>query len=304
MFPRTAWVLVLGACCAALVGCAADSSLNARLAGAEQLAREANQALKDADQRMRAEQLDEAGELLVEVREKVEDRQMAFYADRENLEDRLSQANSRLAAARDAKHRREIAQAVPGRIESCDALLAEFRSSADALRDRAALDRPKTTRARSALEAARRFLEDSKAFEIDSKWTAYAAGARKELAGRQVQVTLAEAVVAFLEGPVAKNQAAKALFEKAKAEKKAEDRPALIAQARDSWLACGKDAAALLAQNPGLEREPMPLGAPKLTPKTFAAACEAQAKAADGIANPPPKPAGKAPAAKKAAAKK
>jgi hypothetical protein len=253
---------------------------------------------------MKAEQLDEAGVLLVEAQEKVEDRQMAFYADRENLEDRLSQANSRLAAARDAKHRREIAQAVPRRVESSDALLAEFRSAADALRDRTALDRAKVTRARTALDAARRFLDESKAFEIDSRWTAYAAGARKELTGRQVQVTLAEAVVAFLEGPVAKNLAAKELFEKAKAEKKAEDRPALFAQARDAWLACGRDAAALLAQNPGLEREPMPLGAPKLTPKTFAAACEAQAKSADGIANPPAKPAGKGSAPKKATAKK
>jgi len=119
-----------------------------------------------------------------------------------------------------------------------------------------------------------------------------------------VQITLAEAILSFMEGPVAKNLQAKALFDKAKLEKKAEEKAALFTQARDTWLACGKDAAALVAQNPGLEREAMALGAPKLNAKSFAAACETQAKSTDSIVNPAAKPGKAPPAAKKPPAKK
>ena len=209
--------LILVALLLALPACAHDSSLNARVSNAEQLAREADDNLKEADRLMKTGgDLDKASSLIKDAREKSEDRAMAFYADRENLEDRISQADSRLTAARDAKTRREIAAAVPERKEKCDRLIADFKSAADALQDRPALDRKRTKQARDAMEAASRFLDDSKRFEIDGSWSAYAQGAKREVAQRQVQVTLAEAILSFYEGPVARSNEGKALFDKSK----------------------------------------------------------------------------------------
>ncbi|MBI5547172.1 MAG: hypothetical protein HY901_25100 [Deltaproteobacteria bacterium] len=297
--------LLLLASILSLAGCAHDSSLAARDATAAQLAREAEDGLKEADGLLKAgTDLDKVAELLQEARSRVEDRGMVFYADRENLEDRLSQADSRLVAARDTKLRREIAAQIPERKEKCEALLVEFRSAADALQDRATLDRPKAQSARQALEAATRFLDDSKPLGIDASWTAYATGARKELAGRTVQVTLAEAVLSFYEGPVAKNAEAKGLLEQGKASKQPEERTSLVIRARDAWQSCATDAAALIAQAPALEREPLKLPGTRATAKSFAAACESQAKSAEAVLNPPAAKPGKAAKATKPPAKK
>ena len=282
--------LILVALLLALPACAHDSSLNARVSNAEQLAREADDNLKEADRLMKTGgDLDKASSLIKDAREKSEDRAMAFYADRENLEDRISQADSRLTAARDAKTRREIAAAVPERKEKCDRLIADFKSAADALQDRPALDRKRTKQARDAMEAASRFLDDSKRFEIDGSWSAYAQGAKREVAQRQVQVTLAEAILSFYEGPVARSNEGKALFDKSKTAKKADEKNGLVAQSRDAYQACTKAAGDLLGANPGLEREALALGGPKVSAKTFATACETQAKSLDAILNPPGK---------------
>jgi predicted nucleic acid-binding Zn-ribbon protein len=271
----------------ALAGCAHDSSLNARVANAEQLAHDADDDLKQADRLMKGgTDLDKAADLLRDAKDKVADRAMAFYADKENLEDRISQAESRLSAAKDAKLRRDIAAQIPERKEKCERLVADFRSGADALQDRQGLDRKRTKQARDAMESATRFLDESKSFEIDGNWLAYAQGARRELAQRQVQVTLAEAILTFYEGPVARNNEAKGLFDKSKTAKKPEEKTALMTQARDAYLSCNKTANDLLAATPALEREALALGGPKVNAKTFAAACDAQAKSVDGILNP------------------
>lgn len=296
-------LLCTGIAAALLAACAHDSSLNARLAGAAQLVRDAEDDLKQADRRIQADDLDKAGELLADARTKVEDRQMAFYADRENIEDRLAQAEARLAAAKDSKVRREIAARVPEQKEKAERAMSELRATSDALRDRASLDRMKAQRARAALEAATRLLDDSKRFEIDAGWAAYAKGARAEIAPRAVQMALAEALLAFLEGPVAKGTQAKELFERAKSVNKAEERTALYTQSRESYLACGKDAGALLAQTPPLEREPLSLsGGRKATTKAFAAGCDTQVKVIEDLLNP--KPAKPAKAATKPTGKK
>lgn len=303
---------LLAALLAASLGasCAHDTSVGARVAGAQQLVDEAEAKLKAANDLVKGDQdLDKAGRLLEDAKELTQDPAMLYYADRENLEDRVSQASSRLAAARDARHRREIAAKVPERKERATTLLTEFRAAADVLQDRAALDRKRAGRAREALDAGLRFLDESKEFEIDSGWASFSLTARKELVGRTVQVVLAEALMAFMDGPVAHNARAKKLFDESKAAR-AEEKTALLAQARDAWLACGKDAAALVAQTPALEREQLQVaGAPaKATAKSFAAACEAQAKSADGLLNKAPAkgapPAAKPPAKTTPPAKK
>jgi len=295
---------------AALLGpsCAHDTSVTARVAVAQQLVDEAEAKLKAANDLIKVEgDLDQAGEYLAEAQELTQDPRMIYYVDRENLEDRVSQAGTRLAAARDAKHRREIAAKVPARKERATALLAELRSAADLLQDRAHLDRKRAGRAREALDGALRFLDESKEFEIDAGWTSFAATARKELVGRTVQGVLAEALMSFREGPVAHSAKAKRLFEESKGAKPA-DRSELLGQARDAWLACSKDAAALVAQTPALEREALHLAGTKATVKSFAAACAAQARSAEGLLKAPakgtPPPAKKPPPAKTRPAKK
>ncbi|HEY3445095.1 MAG TPA: hypothetical protein VGK67_01980 [Myxococcales bacterium] len=281
--------------CAALgAGCAHDTSVDARVAGAQQLVREAEDRLRAANDLIKADRdLDKAGKLVAEARELTQEPQMLYYADRENLEDRISQAGARLTAARDARHRREIAARVPERKERATALLAEFRTAADLLQDRAALDRKRTAKARETLDEGLRFLNDSKEFEVDAGWASFSSVGRKELLGRTVQVVLAESLMSFLDGPVAQNAKAKKLFDESKAAK-GEEKAALLTQARDAWLACGKDAAALVAQTPALEREPLQVPGAKTTAKSFAAACEAQAKSVEGLLKAPAK--GAAPA--------
>jgi hypothetical protein len=274
-------VLFLG-----LPSCAHDSSLQGRLAGAEQLVREIEEDLKGADRNIKSGEVDKAMDQLQDAKEKVQDRQMLYYADRENMEDRISQAESRGVAARDAKLRREIAAQIPEQKAKGDQAMTEFRGAADALQDRAALNRKRAERAREAFDAVTHFLDDSKRFEIDSAWLSYAQGLRRELAQRTAQLTLAESILGFLEGPVAKSAAAKAAFDKVKMSKKHDEKTVLLTQARDGYLACGTDAAALVAQAPVLERESLTVNGAKTTVKAFAAACEAQARTVDGILNP------------------
>lgn len=272
---------------AALVAsCAHDTSLGARQASALKLVREAEERLRSADRVIKTgEDLDRAADLLKESRDLCQEPAMAYYVDRENLEDRIAQAGARLDAARDAKLRKELAAQVPDRKEKAEAAMAEFRTAADALQDRATLDRKKAGKAREALDAATKFFEDSKRFELDPGWAAYAAGCRKELGGRTVQVTLAEALMRFVEGPVAKSAEAKALLEKGKGAK-AEEKTELLTRARDTFLACHREAAELVAQVPTLGGESVQAGGQKVAPKLFAAMCEAQAKAVDGVLNP------------------
>ncbi|MGC4120945.1 MAG: hypothetical protein QM765_41495 [Myxococcales bacterium] len=280
---RTIIVTLLAA--ALGTACAHDTSVGARVAGAQQLVDEAEARLKTANDLIKTDRdLEKAEKLLAEAKELTGDSAMLYYADRENLEDRVSQAFTRLATARDARHRREVAAKVPERKERATALLTDFRTAADLLQDRIALDRKRTARARETLESGLRFLDESKELEIDANWSSFSATARKELTGRTVQVALAEALMSFTEGPVAQNAKAKKHFDDSKAAKP-EEKVALLAQARDAWLACGKDAAALVAQAPSLEREQLQIAgaSPKTTAKSFAAACEAQAKSADGL---------------------
>jgi hypothetical protein len=292
-------LLLAAVLCLGLPACAHDSSLQGRLAVAEQLVREIEEDLKGADRSLKAGEVDRAVDLLKDAKEKVQDPQMVYYADRENMEDRISQGESRCAAAKDAKERREVAALIPERKEKADQAMAEFRAAADALQDRASLNRKRAEKAREAFDAAIRFLDESKRFEIDPAWTAYAKAQRKELSQRTAQLVVAESILSFLEGPVARSAQAKASFEKVKQSKKHDEKTVLLTAARDGYLACGTDAAALVAQAPTLERESITVNGAKTTVKAFAAACEAQARTVDGILNPgkaqppPPPPPGK-----------
>jgi hypothetical protein len=285
-------VLLLG-----LPACAHDSSLQGRLAGAEQLVREIEEDLKGADKGIKTGDVDRAVDLLADAKEKVQDRQMLYYVDRENLEDRIAQGESRCVAAKDAKLRREVAAQIPDRKEKGDGLMADFRSAADALQDRAGLSRKRAQNAREAFDAANRFIEESKRFEIDSNWVFYVNGMKRELAQRTAQLTLAEAILSFVEGPLAKSVQAKAAFDKVKTAKNREEKTALLTQSHDLYLACNTDGAALTAAAPALEREFLLVNGAKTSVKAFVASCDAQAKTVDAVLNPgkapPPPPPGK-----------
>jgi hypothetical protein len=278
--------LVLG-----MLSCAHDQGLQARLASAEENAREAEASLQEADRCLRMEELGRAGQLLADVRERVDDRQMVYYPDRENLEDRLKSAQARLDMARDVKRRQETASKAVVHKEKVDKAVAKARAALEPLLKRQdPLTRKLTKSAHQAIDDVRQLLNDGKPLESNADYARYVQSVNGQLTPLLAQLAIFDGLLAFLEGPVARHEEARTLLGKASAEKETRARGELWTAAKERFLTCVKDGSALVSQSSSLAGELLLVQSQKMTPQAFIASCDAEAKSVDALLNPPATP--------------
>lgn len=279
---------------ALLLGCAgARLSLDERIAHSGLVAQKAQALIEQANSQADAQALDKADASLSQAREQMANPEMVYYLDHDNLRERLKQAEVHLGAAREAQRQRALDQRVAEQRRETQKALDELWAAVKALDNRTELGRTGVASARQAAETAgARLREGEKLEPQDARYAAWAQDCRKQMTHGLERIALAQKLTDFLEGPVADEAAAHGLLEKANGEAKAlpEERKKLLTAAREKYLACAAAAARLLSSAPDLSREVLPAAAAKAkaTPKTFAAACEAQAKAMDQALNPAP----------------
>ncbi len=279
---RVGIVLVLSA-----VSCAHDNGFQSRLVRAEENAAQAEKLLSEGNQQLQEGNLDKAARLLANARARVDDQQMIYYPDRENLADRLGQAEDLLEKAFDLRRRQQIAAQATIHRQNVEKAQKELRIAVDALGIRKNLSSKLVDNAFDAAKELEEVLLKGQELESNADYSKYVAKVRQQHAKQMPKIEFARSLVFFLEGPAKLRDQAKAKLDESKLEKIADQRSAILTEARDAFIQCSEQTKKLLAQHPTTKRQTFYLqNNRKSSPLALLTECRNQAKLVDRILTP------------------
>lgn len=280
----------------------ASKSLQARMAHSERRGAEAEQALDQAQASLAALEPEAAHKQLEEARTALRDPDFAYYPERDQLRQRLTQLEKQLPvaqrqrAARDlqekvASHQLEV-QAAMEKLEALRPALTAVEPTEDAL-----------SQSQDALKDALDALHDGEALEpMSLSYLRYTIAARKKLERINDDVKRVEQRWVFQGGPLKAFQRAQRLMTEAKAEKQRDEKRERWEDAQGEFRTCSEEGAFLLSQHPALTQSRWTLAGVPRSAGSLVQQCKQQLSSLAKLLTPPrPKPAKRsaAPAARR-----
>jgi hypothetical protein len=260
-----------------LSACATSTSAPRAKTFDDKEALRAEQAMNQAEQQLDALDVENAQHQLVEARQSLKSPDLEYYPERDMLRARFRKLVSRLSAAKATKERMERELVMTRQEQRVVDALDRFETTLEPLR-LASVNRAEVDRAKQAFHQTREALAEGKSLELHfPPYAKFATETEATLNQKKTDITLAEAVLAFLDGPAAsKDKAQRLLGDASKASRTT--RPALYKDALAQLQSCKLSGKEMLSTTPKLDRAPVLVGGQQTTPQGVTRFCEARAQ--------------------------
>jgi hypothetical protein len=260
-----------------LGGCATHTNTPRARSYDDREALHAERALDQAEHQLDVMNVDDAQRLLIEARAALKSPDLEVYPERDLLRSRFRKLVARLSEARNTRQRMERELVMTRQEQRVIDAVDRFETTLEPLRV-AGVSRADVDRAKLALQQTREVMTEGRPMELHfPPYAKFVQETEATLTQKKADIALAEAVLAFLDGPAAsKDKAQKLLVEASKSSRTS--RPALYQDALTQLQSCKLSGKEMLTTNPRLDRAPVLVSGQQTTPQGVTRFCEARAQ--------------------------